>query len=221
MLKSKKVAVIAGTPVDTKMGAEFIEKTSDEYDIYMYPVSQNPQQQTAFQISSEDEKEKKLSEIIEDAKSKGIYSFFVYCNSLSGAVNFDKLSADYGVHIVTPLKAYSEVSKSCKRIGVMAANNQSLAGIEVAAMSGNSDIEVIGVSLLPVVKQIEEQKKPDEIVADWNLDRLIEFFENAQVENIILGCTHFPWFEAEFTKHAHVPVIDPGAYMMKLLEAIQ
>ena len=220
MVKDKKVAVIAGTPVDTKMGAEFIEKASGEYEIYMYPVSQNPQQQTAFQISSEDEKEKKLGEIIEDAKSKGINSFFVYCNSLSGAVNFDKLSVKHGVHIVTPLKAYSEVAKRCKRIGVMAANNQSLAGIEVAAMSGNYDIEVIGVSLLPVVKQIEEQKKPEKIVADWNLDRLIDFFENAEVENIILGCTHFPWFEAEFTKHAHVPVVDPGAYMMNLLEEI-
>ena len=69
----------------------------------------------------------------------------------------------------------------------MAANNQSLAGIEAAAMSGNSDIEVIDVSLLPVVKQIEEQKNPEKIVSDWKMDKLI----------------------------------DPAAYMMKLLEEIQ
>ena len=43
----EKIAVIAGTPIDTQMGAEFLQKKGLETE--EFPVSENPVEQTKFQ----------------------------------------------------------------------------------------------------------------------------------------------------------------------------
>ena len=52
---SIKVAVIAGTPVDTRMGVEFLEQKSrregDELTALYFHVSGNCHDQTSFQYS--------------------------------------------------------------------------------------------------------------------------------------------------------------------------
>lgn len=46
-MENKKIAVIAGTPVDTKMGADFLN--SKGLNAFSYPVSQDPREQLLFQ----------------------------------------------------------------------------------------------------------------------------------------------------------------------------
>lgn len=212
-----KVAVIAGTAVDTEMGADYLRLHTENCDIYPYPVSKDPQEQTNFQISAGEYKEKIIGGIFASAKNLGVENFFIYCNSLSGTVDFYKLAAEYGVNVVTPLAAYTELAHEYSRLGVIAANNQSLAGIENAVLAGNPDAEVIGASLLPIVKDIENRLSPQEIVRRWQLPELIGFFENAGAEIILLGCTHFPWFEEEFCRYAHVEAVNPASHMLKML----
>ena len=85
----RKVAVLAGTATDTRMGADFLRCRDNNIEALEYPVSKDPQQQTVFQISSENEKKKVLSDIFDDAISKGSNDFFIYCNSLSAAFDFE------------------------------------------------------------------------------------------------------------------------------------
>lgn len=220
MSEKIKVAVIAGTPVDTQMGVEFISKNAPQFEPISCPVSDTPQQQTLFQIMPESQKERRIAEIITIAKRVGAKAAFVYCNSLSGSVDFEKLSLIHNIKAVTPLNVYTQLAEKHSRIGVIAANNQSLAGIEQAAMLGNPNVEVIGVSLLPVVKLIEQKIEPKRIVDEWRLCDIMSYFKSCGAEVAVLGCTHFPWIENELIAHSELPIINPADYMLNELSQI-
>ena len=53
---SSKVAVMAGTPVDTKMGADFLAAKDASLEIVSYPLSPDPITQTVWQFSSDENK---------------------------------------------------------------------------------------------------------------------------------------------------------------------
>ena len=220
MSEKIKVAVIAGTPVDTQMGVEFISKNAPQFEPISCPVSDTPQQQTLFQIMPESQKERRIAEIITIAKRVGAKALFVYCNSLSGSVDFEKLSLIHNIKAVTPLNVYTQLAEKHSRISVIAANNQSLAGIEQAAMLGNPNVEVIGVSLLPVVKLIEQKIEPKRIVDEWRLCDIMSFFKSCGAEVAVLGCTHFPWLENELQARSELPIVNPADYMLNELSQI-
>ena len=79
------IAVLAGTPVDTRMGVEYL--TDRGLPGLAFPVSDGPREQTAFQHAPAEEKQRRAREILEAAGSQGCRRAFVYCNSLSGAVD--------------------------------------------------------------------------------------------------------------------------------------
>ena len=82
-----KVAVIAGTLVDTAMGVEYLAKKDPEIEAVAYPATDSPRAGQLFQLSSQENKRRRFTEIFDDAESKGIRDFFIYCNSLSGGSN--------------------------------------------------------------------------------------------------------------------------------------
>ena len=212
-----KVAVIAGTAVDTQMGVDFLKANAPRYEPISCPVSESLQQQMLFEILPAEQKERNLGEIINLAKRVGAKALFVYCNALSASVDFDKLSLIYDIKAVTPLSIYSEIAEKYSRIGVLAANNQTLAGIELTAMLCNPNIEVIGASLLPVINQIEQKVAAKKIVGDRNLPQLMSFFEGCGVQAVILGCTHLPWLKDELQAHTTLSLIDPAMFMLRKL----
>lgn len=208
----KKIAVMAGTKVDTRMGVGFLKEKYPEAEAIFCPVSEDPQEQTLFQVSPD--KEKIIGEMMEKAIAEGAEAFFVYCNSLSGAVDFEKLAAEKRTKAVTPLAVYRRLGAKYKRVGVLAANNQSLAKIEENLLAGNSEIEVLGCALLPAVKMIEKGIPPEEIAEKMKLGELVAFLESNGAEAIFLGCTHFPYLKNALEKRAGVPFIDPAESMV-------
>ena len=50
-----KIAVIAGTPVDTQMGVELLKSRGAE--ALGFPISRTPEEQTAFQVGSQSARE--------------------------------------------------------------------------------------------------------------------------------------------------------------------
>ena len=90
-----KTAVIAGTPVDTQMGVEYIKRKTQEAGIEpgflpLYcPVSEDCDAQVRFQYSDDDEKRAIMDNIFDQVIQDGVSDFFIYCNSLSGAFDFD------------------------------------------------------------------------------------------------------------------------------------
>lgn len=219
-----KVAVIAGTPVDTRMGVDYINEKNrgmrEPVTEALYcPVSESCDAQILFQYASEEEKLRQMDAIFDAAIEKGAEDFFIYCNSLSGAFDFDDYAVRKNVRIYTPLQVYRELGSRFDRIGVMAANNLSAYGIEKSLMEGNENLYMIGTGNMAVVRAIENGRPAPEIVEKLGLEHMVHYVEACGCEALVLGCTHFPYLREELQKCCSIPLIDPADEMFaRMLE---
>lgn len=209
----KKLSVIAGTPVDTRMGVDYISRKGGFEPVYM-PCFDNPRMCHVFQMSDEAEKYAFMEKHFKKGMAEGIDEFFIYCNSLSGAFDFGKLAETLGVKVVTPLDAYKKLAKSYSRLGVIAANSQATAGIEKAFTGENPSCYIMGLGMLQLVEAVESKMPQAEIVEKYSLDGLVDFFNANGAEALLLGCTHFPYFKDAIRG---IKVIDPADVMYELL----
>lgn len=109
----KRVAVIAGTPVDTQMGVGYIEKKNEETGLQIcepvyLPVAVDCDAQMRFQYSDYSEKRIHIDRIFDSEIEKGTRDFFIYCNSLSGAFDFDEYVIEKNEELRE--KAYAETA---------------------------------------------------------------------------------------------------------------
>ena len=212
-----KIAVMAGTPIDSNLGAELLK--SYGYDeVVLVPISNNPVEQTTFQALEDAERENIIIKIIEELKEKDCDTIFVYCNSLSSVVDFDRLAEKMSISIITPMQMYRNLGLEYKYLAVMAANSHGLTGVENNLYVSNPRLRVLGLSMLELVKAIEEGYKPEQIVEDFNFKKLFNYFELTNVEAVVLGCTHFPYIKKELEKITKLPIIDVGVFMINSME---
>jgi len=224
-----KTAVIAGTPVDTQMGVEYIERKTQEagtepgfLPLY-YPVSLDCDEQVKFQYTDDDGKRAIIDVLFDDAIAEGVRDFFIYCNSLSGSFDFDRyalkksIEAGEDIRIYTPLQAYRSLGREFSRVGVMAANNLSAHAIEEALMASCPDVYAIGTGNMAIVRMIEDGASPEEIVEECGLEEMAKYMEACGAEAIVLGCTHFPYFKEELAERTALPLIDPADRMFEAL----
>lgn len=214
-MESKKVGIIAGTLVDTKMGVDFF--TSKGLTAFGYPVSLSPEEQSKLQILSPIELKENIRGIINKIKKDGISNVIVYCNSLAAAVDMEKLSVEEDIRIVSPFNAYKTIAGQFSYIGVLTANNQSSAGIEKIMLASNPKCHVIGIGILKLAIEIEKGTPTELIIEKFGLRSLMEFYNTVNVDVIILGCTHFPYLHNELQKHSVVPILDPAELMYEIL----
>ena len=212
-----KIAVMAGTPIDSKLGENLLNSHGYN-DIVLVPISNNPVEQTTFQSLNDSEREKIIVEIIEQLKEKNCEVIFVYCNSLSSVVDFDRLAIEHNIKIVTPMQMYRNLGLEYKYLAVMAANSHGLTGVENNLYVSNPSLRVLGLSMLELVKAIEEENSPEKIVKDFNFEVLFNYFEQTKVEAVVLGCTHFPYIKKELEKITNLPIIDVGVFMINSME---
>ena len=227
-MKERKVAVLAGTPVDTAMGVEYIKNKNSETEGQRLlplsdPVSVDCDAQVRFQYSDEDGKRAVMDNIFDAEIAEGVRDYFVYCNSLSGSFDFDtyavmkSLDSGEDIRIYTPLQVYRSLGGEYGRIGVMAANNLSAHAIEEALMAANPDIYMIGTGNMAIVRAIEDGLGPKEIIEKCGLRHMLKYMEACGAEAIVLGCTHFPYFRDELAGLTDLPVIDPADKMFEAL----
>lgn len=212
-----KIAVMAGTPIDSKLGAELLNSYGYE-DVVLVPISNNPVEQTTFQALEDEERENIIVKIIDELKEKDCDSIFVYCNSLSSVVDFDGLAEKMDISIITPMQMYRNLGLEYKYLAVMAANSHGLTGVENNLYVSNPRLRVLGLSMLELVKAIEEGDKPEQIVEDFNFKTLFNYFELTNVEAVVLGCTHFPCIKKELEKITNLHIIDVGVFMIERLK---
>lgn len=212
-----EIAVMAGTPIDSKLGENLLNSYGYN-DITLVPISNNPVEQTTFQSLNDSEREKIIVEIIEQLKEKNCEVIFVYCNSLSSVVDFDRLALENKINIITPMQMYRNLGLEYKYLAVMAANSHGLTGVEKNLYLSNPELKVFGLSMLELVKAIEDKNSPDKIVADFDFENLFKYFEQTEVEAVVLGCTHFPYIKEELEKITELPIIDVGVFMINSME---
>ncbi len=227
-MKERRVAVLAGTPVDTAMGVEYIKNKNSETEGQCLlplcdPVAEDCDAQVRFQYSDDDGKRAVMDNIFDAEIADGVRDFFIYCNSLSGSFDFDTYavmkSLDIGedIRVYTPLQVYRRLGREYRRIGVMAANNLSAHAIEEALMTSNPDIYMIGTGNMAIVRAIEDGLAPEEIVEKYGLAYMVKYMESCGAEAIVLGCTHFPYFGDELARLTDLPVIDPAGEMFEAM----
>lgn len=211
------VAVLAGTPVDTEMGAALLRERGLE--ALSCPVSRHPLEQAAFQVKSPEEKRAALRTILRGAMERGCGRAFIYCNSLSGAADFPALSGELGLRIVTPMDAYGRFARQYRRLAVIAYNGQALAGIDTAMVRANPELILLPAGVPTVTFDIEEGRAPEEIIRRNRIDALMRYFEDCGCEGLVLGCTHFPYLTRTLRRFSALPLLDPAEEMLRLLLA--
>ena len=212
-----KIAVMAGTPIDSQLGEDLLKKYGYK-EIVKIPISKNPVEQTTFQTLDDSEREEIIVKIINDIKEQQCSAIFVYCNSLSSVVDFDRLAIENEINIITPMQMYRNLGLEYKYLAVMAANSHGLTGVENNLYLSNPELKVFGLSMLELVKAIEDKNSPDKIVADFDFKNLFKYFEQAEVEAVVLGCTHFPYIKEELEKITELPIIDVGVFMVNSMK---
>lgn len=213
-----KIAVMAGTPIDSQLGEDLLKKYGYK-DIVKIPISENPVEQTTFQALDDSEREDIIVEIINKIKEQQCSAIFVYCNSLSSVVDFDRLAIENEINIITPMQMYRNLGLEYKYLAVMAANSHGLTGVENNLYLSNPELKVFGLSMLELVKAIEDKNSPDKIVADFDFKNLFNYFEQTKVEAVVLGCTHFPYIKEELEKITKLSIIDVGIFMIESLKS--
>lgn len=213
-----KIAVMAGTPIDSQLGEDLLKKYGYK-DIVKIPISKNPVEQTMFQALDDSEREDIIVKLINEIKEQQCNAIFVYCNSLSSVVDFDRLAIENEINIITPMQMYRNLGLEYKYLAVMAANSHGLTGVENNLYLSNPELKVFGLSMLELVKAIEDKNSPDKIVADFDFENLFKYFEQTEVEAVVLGCTHFPYIKEELEKITKLSIIDVGIFMIESLKS--
>lgn len=208
----KRMAVMAGTPVDTAFGEKLFHPL--DQNLIAVPISKNPSQQNFFQTLPPEKKKQRLQKELQALVEQGVGLLVVYCNSLSSAVDFDALSKEFPLHILTPLHAYKTYAASYHSLGVIAANAQGCAGIERVLCQTNEALRVDSIGCLAWPLAIEAKKDPERLVEEEGLLESIAFFERRRVEAIVFGCTHFPYFLDTYQKRTSIPCLNPDEYLL-------
>lgn len=211
----KPVAVLAGTPVDTEMGAVVLRQHGIEP--LNCPVSRFPLEQASFQVKTREQKHDVLYGILTGAMERGCRSAFIYCNSLSGAADFPTLSQELGIPIVTPMDAYGQIAQAYSRLAIIAYGGQAFVGQDTAMVRANPEIMLFPAGVPTVTIDIEEGIDPEEIIRRNHLDTLMRYFEACGCEALVLGCTHFPYIAEALRAHTRLPLLDPAEEMVRIL----
>jgi len=216
-MNKTEVGVIAGTLVDTKMGVDFL--ISKGISAEGYPISSTPEEQSKIQILSPSILADEVRNKIQTMREQGINNVFVYCNSMCAAIDMEQLALEEKTNIITPYFAYKKIANKYSLIGVLAGNNQSVAGIERVIQNSNLNCNILGLGILPLVSEIEKGEDPSNIIKKFSIDKILEFYNNNNVDAILLGCTHFPILLNELKKYTNIEIIDPAEMMFKMIDS--
>lgn len=211
-----KVACIAGTPFDTKLGGDLLK--TEGYEVFLFPSSKNPTEETLFQISSQENKDNKILSILNEIKKQNIDRVFVYCNSLSSAVDFKLFSLKTNLKIITPYDVYENIANGYNSIAVLSANAVASSKLEKVFMQSNNNIKIVSIGMLPLVWSIESGIKDIGIIEKYKLNDLCHWLYNNSFEALLFGCTHFSYIFKELSNISKIPIIDPTLKMLDLLK---
>lgn len=211
-----KIGVIAGTPVDTRMGAEYVARFG--HTALPRACSGSPEEQALAQKLHPERLTEQVTGFCRELAQAGAEGVYVYCNSLTAAVDMPAIRhACPETPIVTPFDVYAESARTYSRLAIIAANGQSLAAIERIVAEIAPECTVMGASLMPLVTAIEAQLPPEQIVRDCGLEALTASFMAMGCQALLMGCTHFPYVLEPLKRFFPLPTIDPSRRMLELL----
>ncbi|OEU67169.1 MAG: hypothetical protein BBJ57_13605 [Desulfobacterales bacterium PC51MH44] len=205
-----KIHVVGGTKFDSQLGVNIL--TSHKLASSPIAISSTPYQQTQMQSNDVLRLEKiiysKLSKYNEDM-------FMIFCNSLSFAVDWNRISKHVNCNFLNLTSVYELLACNYSKIAVLAANNITLHRICKFLTKLSPGISIIGFSMLPLVEWVEKRDSRVEKV----LNNLMQLSIELGAEAFVLGCTHFEFYSF---KNETIKIIYPGKILVdQLLKFLQ
>lgn len=213
---NKKLAVIAGTPVDTEFGKIFLETITKEKVLH-FAVSKNPNAQNLLQLNNPEKLFRICLKKFLEFKKKGVKQVVIYCNSLSSAIDVGKLKQKSSLKIITPIQVYSTIPHKYKNILIIAANSVGATLPEKIIRQNNSNVKITTIGYLSLVNQIESKTPPHTIIKNCGLKSILEFSEEINIDLILLACTHFPYISDILKRYAKIDILDLNNGIKKLI----
>ncbi len=209
-----KIGVIAGTPIDTQMGVDFISQKG--FQAIGESTASSPKEQNLLQFLGPKKLTQKVISIIKDYEKQKITRTMIYCNSLSAAIDIELIKKSVPrTKLVTPLDIYEKLAKQYSKITLWAANGQCLSAIEKIFYEENPGIEIMGISMLPVIESIENLEPSVSIIKKFDLKSM--FVNSFRPAALVLGCTHLPYLKSVLKDECDFPIIDPAEEMLLYL----
>lgn len=181
---NKKYLVIGGTNYDTNIGVTLLKKNCAI--TYGLPLSKNPKEQTYLQANNVKKLESNIVQNIANFH-ENFDEIVVFCNSLSFALDWNKIQTEVAYPIITLIDSYNKLIINKKAIGLITGNIHTLYKINSFLEKRFRDISIMGFAALPTITQIE-QGKIDPINV---IDQYLNLCKENQIQDIIIGCTHF------------------------------
>lgn len=202
-----EVAVIAGTPYDSGLGARLLR--AEGVEALPYATAASPDEQDSLQDRSPDTLEASFHDLLDELRRQQVQLAMLFCNSLSSVVDHDSTV----LPVVSPLTVYREVLPGLRSSLVIAGNAHALLGVERTARSINAGHRMLGVSDPMLVRGIENSD-PEAAFAASDLSSTLRRAENLGLDAVILACTHLTAIKQIITASCDLPVIDVGSMLV-------
>lgn len=207
VMPRKRIAgIIAGTPVDTRMGADFIRALG--WQCKHFALSPSAEAQHALQLENSRWLQALVEEKIDQMASQGVAFVVIYCHSLSSALDRDRLRRTMPVPVIMPLDAYRDVAQDYDCLAVLAANELGLAGARQVLIRENPSLRVVGEHSMELVHRVEAAESVATIVASAPMQSFINRAKHEGAQGILLACTHFPCLSDELRRQVTIAVRD-------------
>jgi glutamate racemase len=203
-----EVAVIAGTPYDSGLGAELLR--AEGVPAVPYPLAASPDEQDSLQDRAPDELAVSFHRLLDELRQQRVELTMLFCNSLSSVVNHD----DTVLPVISPQTVYRETLPQLRSSLMLAGNAHALLGVERTARLISPDHRMLGVSDPMLVRGIENGD-PAAAFAASQLQSTLRRAEQLGLEAVILACTHFTAIRPAIAACCELPVIDVGSLLVQ------
>ncbi|MFC8850449.1 MULTISPECIES: glutamate racemase [unclassified Micromonospora] len=202
-----EVAVIAGTPYDSGLGADLLRAAG--VAALPYATARSPDEQDGLQDRDPRGLEASFHDLLDLLRGQRVGLAMVFCNSLSSVVGHD----DTAIPVVSPLTVYRELLPRLGSSLVLTGNAHALLGVERTARRVNPGHRMLGVSDPALVRGIESGD-PEAAFAASHLPVTLRQAERLGLEAVVLACTHFTAIKQLVVAGCDLPVIDVGTELL-------
>lgn len=203
------VAVIAGTPYDSGLGADLLR--AEGLVAVPHAMAGSPDEQDSLQYQDPGVLATEFHNRLTELRAGGTALAMLFCNSMSAVVDHD----DAALPVVSPVTVYSELLPNLRSSLVVTGNAQAVLGVERTAWRTAPGHRMLGVSDPALVRGIEAGD-PEAAFAASHLPSTLRLAERLGLDAVVLACTHFTAVLPFVTAACDLPVIDVGTRLVEL-----
>jgi glutamate racemase len=203
------VAVIAGTPYDSGLGAELLRARG--LAARPYPMAASPDEQDSWQYQDPGGLATAFHRRLAELRAGGTELAMLFCNSMSAVVDHGEAA----LPVISPVTVYSELLPTLRSSLVITGNAQAVLGFERTAWRTAPGHRTLGVSDPALVRGIEAGD-PAAAFAASHLPTTLRLAERLDLNAVVVACTHFAAVLPLITATCDLPVIDVGTRLVEL-----